>query len=426
MIIHTVEVIHKLVTGNLEAKLLVKSTLNIAIILHMHQPIYSFTGKILDSEIAREVFVQTMHPYTFPPEAIAKYDGARVTINFTGTLIEQINDLEAADFDPRLEGIWSKYLRVKDAGKVEFTGCGYFHPILPLIPETDRKKQIEMHLKIYEETFGGKPAGFWPPEVAFSSDLVPLLADMGFQWTIVDEPHVTNANKDKDWRKLLYYPHFVERDGRRITVVVRDRGISIAQQSGYDPQWLMNEVQSKLKGMLKTGGEDLLLVVATDGENGWFRHSGDKAGFWGWFFMPLLEKIASDPRFGFVKLTTVQDYLKAHPPEDTVNVESGSWNVQGMSDDGRFLKWIGDAPRKQRWEQIARTNEYLRNLGDRINRSNLDSPKVKQSLREAWKWLLTAESSDYFYWGIEEWLSKCSFCCEKAIQKAKEIERLFN
>lgn len=416
----------KPITNTLEAKLLVKPTLNIAVILHMHQPLYSFTGKVLDSETAREVFVQTMHPYTFPPEAVEKHDGARVTLNFTGTLIEQMNELAAAEFDSRLEGIWSKYRRVKDTRKVEFTGCGYFHPILPMIPEADRRKQIEMHLKIYEKTFGGKPVGFWPPEVAFNVDLVPLLADMGFQWAIVDEPHVTNVNKGKDWRQLLYHPHYVERGGRQITIVVRDRGISIAQQSGYDPSWLMNEVQSKLKGMPKKGDEDLLLVVATDGENGWFRHSGDKAGFWGCFFIPLLEKIASDPRFELVKLTTVQDYLRAHPPEDTVNVESGSWNVQGMPDDGRFLKWTGDAPRKQRWEQIAQTNECLRKLEDRINRSNLDSPKVKQSLREAWRWMLTAESSDYFYWGIEEWLSKCSYCCERAQLYISEVEKLLS
>jgi len=408
-----------------DVKTMAKPILNVAIVLHMHQPRYDVTGGALSSETAMDVFRQTLHPYTFPPDIIKASDKAKVNFNFTGSLIEQINELAAVNFSPKLKGILKEYRSLKEAGKVELTGCGYFHPIFPLIPEAHRRRQIEMHLKTYEETFGGRPVGFWPPELAFSEDLIPLLDNMGFKWTIVDEPHVINANKDRKWHELVFHPHLLEHDGNQIAVVVRDRGISIAQQSGYDPNWLNKEVQSKLRRVPKNARENLLLVIATDGENGWFRHFGERAGFWGWFFKPLLEKLDSDPSFEFVKLTTIQEYLCDHTPEDVVKVESGSWNFEGWPNDGGFRKWTGGKPREERWKEIKLVSRRITETEEKVKRFGEGCPtKVKESLEEAWRWLLMAETSCNFYWGTEEWLDKARICCAKAMEQVKETERL--
>lgn len=401
--------------------------LNVAIILHMHQPRYNLAGGASNSETAKEVFEQTMHPYTVPPEVIRGSREARATFNFTGTLIEQMNELAAVDFDPRLDGIWEDYGSLEQEGRVELTGCGYFHPIFPLIPEADRRRQVEMHLEAFEETFGLRPAGFWPPELAFSEDMVPLLAEAGFQWTVVDEPHLVNANRDREWHELLLRPHYLERDGRRVAVVARDRDISIAQQSGYDPEWLKNKALLKIQGVPKNLGEDLLLVIATDGENGWFRHSGERAGFWGWFFRPLLESLRSDPSFDFINLTTVRGYLRDHPPEDVVRVESGSWNFEGWPSNGGFGKWTAGKARKKCWKEIERVSRFLADVGERVGEFGEGCPNdVGEGLEEARRWLLTAEASDHFYWGTDEWLNKARLCCAKAMEKGTETLRLCN
>jgi alpha-amylase/alpha-mannosidase (GH57 family) len=393
-------------------KIVVKPTLNIAIILHMHQPRYNLTGKASTSRVAKEVFRQTMHPYTFPPEA--------VTFNFTGSLIEQINELISTHFDPGFDGIWERYRFLKEVGRTEYTGCGYFHPIFPLLPEADRRKQIEMHLRIYRETLGGRPVGFWPPELGFSSDLIPLLDDMGFKWTIVDEPHLINANRDKAWHNLLYKPHYVEYNGHRIAVVARDRGISIAQQSGYDPGWLRNEIQQKLNK--RSDSMDRLLVIATDGENGWFRHSGERAGFWGWFFDPLLHKLTQDPTFDRVQLTTVQEYLETHPPEDVVRVEAGTWHFDGENAGG-FRKWTDGQPKTECWREIEETSTLVTNLEKEMRDQYVScQTEVEEDLKAAWRWLLMAETSCNFYWGTDEWLEKTRTCCANAKKKAKEIK----
>jgi alpha-amylase/alpha-mannosidase (GH57 family) len=398
-----------------------KQTLHFAVVLHMHQPRYNLTGPTYESDMARDVFNQVLHPYTYPADILGKLDNAKVTLNFTGSLIEQLNELTNVGFDSRLNGLWDRYREAQKLGRVSFTGCGYFHPIFPLIPEEDRKKQIEMHLKIFKETFGENPSGFWLPELAFSTKIIPALAQMGIKWTIVDGPHILTANNDKDRYQILYKPHYAEYNGHRIIVIPRDRDISNAQQSGYNPVWLKNEVEQRIQ---QHNDGDFLLTVATDGENGWFRHSGENAGFWGWFFEPLTYLLKKDADFNFIKLTTVDDYLKEHPPKDTVAIEEGSWNVPDAPDDGRFLKWTGDEYRQKAWNHILETSKIVYDTNENVKAAGKKCPPdVTTAMQQTLRWLLLAESSDNFWWGSQDWVNRSIICSFKAREKIQEISK---
>jgi len=400
-----------------------KQRLYFAVVLHMHQPRYNLTGPTYESDVAREVFNQTLHPYTYPAVILKKYENARVTLNFTGSLIGQLNELLDVGFDFRLNKLWDRYREAENLGRVSFTGCGYFHPIFPLIPKEDRRKHIEMHLRIFKETFGGKPSGFWLPELAFSAKVIPDLAEMGIKWTVVDGPHILNANKEIDRYELMYRPHYVEYNGQRIIVIPRDRDISNAQQSGYNPVWLKNEIEQRIQ---PHNDGDFLLTVATDGENGWFRHSGENAGFWGWFFEPLLYLLKKDPNFKFMELTTIDDYLDEHPPKDTVVVEDGSWNVPEASDDGRFLKWTGGEHRQKTWTHILETSKLLHEVDEKVKAAGNDCPtEAKAAIQQASEWLLLAESSDNFWWGSKDWLNRSMICSFKAREKTEKISKLY-
>ena len=392
-----------------------------AVVLHMHQPKYNMTGPAYESDVAREVFGQTIHPYTYPADALRKHENAKVTLNFTGSLIEQLNELLNVGFDPRLEGLWDRYRQAQELGRASFTGCGYFHPIFPLIPEQDRRRQVEKHLGVFEQTFGGKPAGFWPPELAFNMKIIPDLAEAGIKWVVVDGPHVANANREMDKYDLTYRPHYAEYDGKRIIVIPRDRDISNAQQSGYNPVWLKNEIKQRIQ---PNNDGDFLLTVATDGENGWFRHSGENAGFWGWFFEPLLYLLEKDSDFKFIELTTIDDYLAEHPPQDTVVVEDGSWNVPETSDDGRFLKWTGGEERQKTWAHILETSKILQEVAEKINATGNDA-QTKAAVQQAFEWLLLAESSDNFWWGSKDWLNRSMVCSFRAREKIEKLAKQF-
>lgn len=388
----------------------------------MHQPRYSMTGLTYESPMARDVFSQTIHPYTFPAEALKKHEGSKMTLNFTGSLIEQLDELARVGFDQRLDGLWSRYGEVKAMDRVEFTACGHFHPIFPLLPEQDRLRQIEMHLKLYEKTFGGKPEGIWLPEMAFSMTLIPTLVRLGIKWVAVDGPHVVNANKNKDMHQLIYRPHYAEYDGQRVIIIPRDRMISIAQQSGYNPVWLKGEIERTVE---PSNDGSFLLTVATDGENGWFRHQGENAGFWGWFYEPLMYLLKHDPEFEYIQLTTITEYLKHYPPQDNVTVEDGSWNVPDAPDDGRFLKWMGGEYRQKVWNQVVDSSKAVSQIADRVRAAGQNCPgEALTVLEQAWQLLLMSEASDNFWWGSQDWLDRSLTCALKSREKLNELSRL--
>ena len=74
-----------------------------------------------------------------------------------------------------------------EKGEVEFTGSGKYHPILPLLPQEERKRQIELNIttgthfldKAYQ------PKGFFPPEMCYSEDILPEIIVTDHQWVIV-------------------------------------------------------------------------------------------------------------------------------------------------------------------------------------------------------------------------------------------------
>jgi len=62
---------------NLGVSEMEKQPLHFALVLHMHQPRYNLNGPTYESEVARDVFGQTLHPYTYPVEALKKDENAR-------------------------------------------------------------------------------------------------------------------------------------------------------------------------------------------------------------------------------------------------------------------------------------------------------------------------------------------------------------
>lgn len=49
------------------------------------------------------------------------------------------------------------------------------------------------------------------------------------------------------WDEVRYGPHAVRHIGAEITVVVRDREITNAQESGMDPCWFISKVTAPIQ-----------------------------------------------------------------------------------------------------------------------------------------------------------------------------------
>ena len=92
----------------------------------------------------------------------------KVTINVNGGLLEMLNDSGHADILESLRLLGEK-------GEVEFTGSSKYHAILPLLPASERKWQIELYFSA-RVCFLGKaysPKGFFPAKMCYSQDILP-------------------------------------------------------------------------------------------------------------------------------------------------------------------------------------------------------------------------------------------------------------
>ena len=110
-------------------------------------------------------------------------------------------------------------------------GTGYYHPVLPLIPAADREEHIARWRGIGDHLFGRAAQGFWPPEMGFTMELIPLLKKYGYRYVIVDSENLVPKSPMR-WEELRYRPHVARFNGAEIVVIPRDRDLSIAQEGG--------------------------------------------------------------------------------------------------------------------------------------------------------------------------------------------------
>ncbi len=101
-----------------------------------------------------------------------------------------------------------EYAAASARGQVEIAASPFYHPILPLLCDTDIYLRTHPHSRMprqrfrhpedalaqltrasdyHAERFGRRPVGLWPSEGSVSDAMVPLAAQAGFTWMATDE-----------------------------------------------------------------------------------------------------------------------------------------------------------------------------------------------------------------------------------------------
>jgi len=143
-----------------------------------------------------------------------EYPNARVTINFNGVLTDMLIDCGHKDV---IEGLRS----LAENGQLEFTGTGKYHPILPLIPKEEVKRQIDLNTQTNRRFFGKTytPQGFFPPEMCYSQGILQPIIKSGYRWIIL-----SGIACPADWPLDIIYR--AECDRQEIAVFFRDDVLS--------------------------------------------------------------------------------------------------------------------------------------------------------------------------------------------------------
>lgn len=342
-------------------------------------------------------------------------DVARVHLSFSGTLLET---LASPEFQERVYGdvdVGAMLWHFQNESLFEMLGTGYYHPVLPLIPGADRKEHLQRWLGIGRHMFWRERfAGLWPPEMGFSMELIPLLKSMGYQYVLVDSEHVEPVTP-MEWTELRYRPHIARYEDDEIIVVVRDRDLSNAQESGMEPGWFFKEVRERTRWC----DFPPLVATATDGENGgWFRNTTEGANFWSAFYHPLMEQARSDDKV--VEPIFITEYLDRFGVHGEVKVRTGAWNT-GWHHGRGFTQWTGSLAQRKILERIKDLSKRVHDTRWRAGELGVQDASIKSLLDDAMWRLLRAETSCNVYWG-NAWVDKAERdmdASEKSLTRAR-------
>jgi len=303
------------------------------------------------------------------------------------------------------------YRRLQDRGQIELSTTPFFHPILPLLIDTDSARrsrpdsalpqrfahpedaetQLRKALGFHERLFGRRPLGLWPSEGSVCPELVPIVTKLGFRWTATDEWIL--ARSLDHWRRdeHLFQPYRVQVEGGDLAVLFRDRDLSDAVSFTYsrnEPTASVADFCGRLKAVAQRApGPRPVVPVILDGENPWEHYPDGGEGF----LRGLYAALTSDGSDGvrFLTVTPARE-LAEHPPTATLaRLHTGSW----INADLKI--WVGHIEDNDAWERLGATRRFLQQR-ERAG----DMPP--DAVRQAWDELYAAEGSDWFWWYGDE------------------------
>jgi alpha-amylase/alpha-mannosidase (GH57 family) len=332
-------------------------------------------------------------------------------------------------------------------GQVELSTTPYFHPILPLLANTDSARvgagdtilphrrfahpedaweQVDAGVAKHQQVFGARPLGMWCSEQSVGEDVLPLLDRAGIAWTISDEAVLARsiagsaaAPGAEPATTSPYVPYLLRREQGRTAIVFRDHTLSDLIGFGYqgwDSRDAANDLIARIRaigggaapGDAAPGPRPPLITIALDGENAWeyYPHDGRD------FLHFLYEGLAADPA---IRCVTISEHLKEYPAETPLDwLHTGSWIG------GDLRTWSGDLGHNAAWDLLhdardlaaaarraaAGVQAQAGDAGGPAGASDAAPGRASSggaagaagAAEAAWHHIMVAEGSDWFWW----------------------------
>jgi alpha-amylase/alpha-mannosidase (GH57 family) len=330
--------------------------------------------------------------------------------------------LRAAELE-LLRRVVPEYRAALERGQIELSTSPFYHPILPLLCDTDvylrthpqsrmprepfrhpedAAEQLARAVSYHEGLFGQRPIGVWPSEGSVSDAMVPLVARSGFQWMATDEEILARTTgygftRTRDGHveqpERLYRPYRIGPEGADVSCGFRDHrlsdliGFTYAGWSadGAADDFVQRLVAAGQRFSAATGGAEATVFVILDGENAWEHYEEQGRPF----LRALYGRLQAHRSLRTVTMAEgclpadASAEAGAGDSERLRSVFPGSWI------NGDFYIWIGHPDDHRAWGQLVDA------------RRALESPPAglpEESLGRAREEMLIAEGSDWFWW----------------------------
>jgi alpha-amylase/alpha-mannosidase (GH57 family) len=309
------------------------------------------------------------------------------------------------------------YAEAVQRGGIELSATPFYHPILPLLCDTnvgaesspglplptrrfrhpdDASLQIKRALDSHQTLFGVRPKGLWPSEGSVSDEALKLACRQGVEWMATDEGvlgrsldfNFARHNGDHltaDGAERLYNIYRYEEDETRMHMVFRDHRLSDLigfVYSGMPAQDAANHLIKNIKDSaqpLLDRGKNAVVSIILDGENAWEYYPQSGREFLRRFYDALQRDEQIEP-------VTISEAIARHGESDfgqLHNLVPGSWI------DANFNVWIGAPEDNHAWDLLAEARDYYDRHANRVSEAQR---------KIAWEELLIAEGSDWNWW----------------------------
>lgn len=312
-----------------------------------------------------------------------------------------------------LRAVVPEYAAAAARGQIEISASPFYHPILPLLCDTDvhlrahpqsrmprarfrhpedALAQLEMAARFHESRFGRRPEGLWPSEGSVSDAIVPLAVRAGFRWMATDEAILSRTlgvglSRDGyghlEQPEVLYRPYEVRSAEAGIACLFRDHVLSDLigfTYASWDPtaaaqDFIHRLVEAGRRYGERTGGGEAVIPIILDGENAWEHYEGQGRPF----LRALYDGLSRHPELR----TVTMGEAAQRPATPLTGIFPGSWI------NADFYIWIGHPDDHRAWGQLADARQALDSPGPTA------TPEAIARAREE---LYIAEGSDWFWW----------------------------
>ena len=307
------------------------------------------------------------------------------------------------------------YAAAAKQGSIEISATPFYHPILPLVCDTnagavsspglplpqnrfrhpeDAREQLVRALDLQEKVFGVRPKGVWPSEGSVSEDVLAIAHNLGIQWMATDEGVLGrsagvffardgNGRLPADLAQKLYNIYRFEKGSTAMHLVFRDHTISdligfvySGMPAAEAARHLIDNIKEAAKPVLEQG-RDAVVSIILDGENAWEYYPKSGREFLRRFYDGF------QPEAG-LEAVTISDAIARHKSFGKLSsLVPGSWI------NANFNVWIGAPEDNRAWDYLYHAREFYAQ-----NAARASEAQRKLAFEE----ILIAEGSDWNWW----------------------------
>ena len=314
--------------------------------LHNHQPVGNLP------EVFESAFQNAYAPFL---EMLYRYPEVKAVLHYSGILLQWIEKNEPSFFDTLQEMV--------GRGQVEIMGGGFYEPILPIIPDSDKRGQILKLTRYLRKKLGTETRGMWLAERIWEPHLARPLFQAGIRYVVVDDAHFQELGLKSEELRGYY---LTEEEGCPLKI------FPISEKLRYLIPF--EEIEDTLAHLRHLAEEDAgsLAVLADDGEKfGVWPGTHEHVYTGGWlegFFQSLTDNK------DWLRTTTFSEYLDQYPPRGRVYLPAASYR--------EMKKWAGGFWRNFLIRYPESNRMHKKMLAVRKRLSEVRQKKVRQKARQ--------------------------------------------